>query len=1080
MDYLCELPNDAARRKALTSLPPDLNSTYERILERVNASNTEVQKLVQSSLRWIICSRRPLSIKALCEATSINEEDIQLDREAVADEDEILHWCSSLVRKSASGFGLELAHFTVKEFLEAIDRKSKLAAYRIKPEDEHLEMGKICLTYLCLQDFEAGSASSKEDFVHLEETYPFRSYAVTCWYTHARNHFNDSTIFLLAQKLFEPSKPNIFISWAQGFVIHELGAHELGADDEELFDIPTSSSAVSSPLHYAAMLALPELCDWLLQQGCDVNQSSAFGRPLHCALLGKMAPLGCRMDPFDTGLDPLWPSESIEKVVMLFIKAGADPHSRYRCTEDSTYRSPLLIAVMTLSNPCSKLLLQAGAIFDGECIEWVSFLRDENRLELIERVNEENLRDEDRGEFLELALVCKGSELDKLLRTKRLQSEDTQGSLADFQASLRTAVELGQERVVKSLIQDHTLSPNAGDENKSTVLHVAAEKGCIGIIEILLDSGADIHHVDHKGQTALHRAVEAKDSCCISLLLARGSNAAHADYEGLTIWHLAALRNNLEALEILKEEAAETLPCISRDMTEGRTLLLCAAQAGSKEAIDIVMKLNGNLTDKDDSGATLLHYAAKAGNLDAFRFLLSQGMESNALANDGSSLLHFAVAHGREEIVDLLIENGADPCVQRKDGMTPLHLLSVATSAIPQEEWEWEEREWKDMLEMLLANGADLAIKDRMGNSSFKLLLDALGKEGLEEPGISARGRKLKILSSMMCIALGHITDPRILDEKFEGLHPLSLAVQIADEDLTAKLLEHPVNVDARNEDKFHHTALELACIFGCRRNLFKAMLERSTKLTDKHQSEFGLIHLASDTNSSASTDIVSTLLEAGMDPNMRGRGARTSLMLAAEAGKVEIAKVLLRHGADVLATSVDGWNAVHFAASAGREMILQLLKETKIEWTGRVRCLALERDFREASILHIAAANGRESTVEYILNNDLLIDVNVVMEHQVTALLLAAAHGHTRTVSALLSKGADANMADSDLGCSPLIVSSQNGHEEVVRILLAHGCNPRTPNFAGLTAELLALEKGHKLIAKLLREHILKQGTNS
>ena len=108
MDYLCELPNDAARRVALDSLPPDLNSTYERILDRVEASNTEVQKLVQRSLRWIICSETPLSLDALCEVVSVNEGDVILHYDAIADEEEILRWCSSLLRKSAAGDGLEL------------------------------------------------------------------------------------------------------------------------------------------------------------------------------------------------------------------------------------------------------------------------------------------------------------------------------------------------------------------------------------------------------------------------------------------------------------------------------------------------------------------------------------------------------------------------------------------------------------------------------------------------------------------------------------------------------------------------------------------------------------------------------------------------------------------------------------------------------------------------------------------------------------------------------------------------------------------------------------------------------------
>ncbi|KAL1619009.1 hypothetical protein SLS54_006859 [Diplodia seriata] len=43
IDYLCTLPHDRARREALASLPPDLNSTYERILGRVvsQPSNSE-------------------------------------------------------------------------------------------------------------------------------------------------------------------------------------------------------------------------------------------------------------------------------------------------------------------------------------------------------------------------------------------------------------------------------------------------------------------------------------------------------------------------------------------------------------------------------------------------------------------------------------------------------------------------------------------------------------------------------------------------------------------------------------------------------------------------------------------------------------------------------------------------------------------------------------------------------------------------------------------------------------------------------------------------------------------------------
>lgn len=119
MDYICELPNDAARRAALGSLPPDLNSTYERILSRVNQCNLETQKLVRRALRWLAYdgSTQYLTVEALCEAVSVDLGSTRRNPEAISDDYEILRRCSSLVRRSEDGERLELAHFTVKEFL---------------------------------------------------------------------------------------------------------------------------------------------------------------------------------------------------------------------------------------------------------------------------------------------------------------------------------------------------------------------------------------------------------------------------------------------------------------------------------------------------------------------------------------------------------------------------------------------------------------------------------------------------------------------------------------------------------------------------------------------------------------------------------------------------------------------------------------------------------------------------------------------------------------------------------------------------------------------------------------------------
>ena len=123
MDYLCELPTDSMRRKALQTLPPTLFETYERILERLNEKDTFSQRIVQRTLRWVIFGwtllgwadswRRTSIIEALCEAVSIEDDAVQLHPDSIPDKEEILRLCSCLLRESSDRTRFELAHFTV-------------------------------------------------------------------------------------------------------------------------------------------------------------------------------------------------------------------------------------------------------------------------------------------------------------------------------------------------------------------------------------------------------------------------------------------------------------------------------------------------------------------------------------------------------------------------------------------------------------------------------------------------------------------------------------------------------------------------------------------------------------------------------------------------------------------------------------------------------------------------------------------------------------------------------------------------------------------------------------------------------
>ena len=63
-----------------------------------------------------------------------------------------------------------------------------------------------------------------------------------------------------------------------------------------------------------------------------------------------------------------------------------------------------------------------------------------------------------------------------------------------------------------------------------------------------------------------------------------------------------------------------------------------------------------------------------------------------------------------------------------------------------------------------------------------------------------------------------------------------------------------------------------------------------------------------------------------GTSSALSGEVGLTPLMIAAWTGRFEVVRVLLEHGADVLAKSVDGYNALYFAKGSNWTDIVDLL----------------------------------------------------------------------------------------------------------------------------------------------------------
>lgn len=149
VDYLEKLASNKHRREALEKLPPTLPKTYERILERaIEISESSTIQFVERTLRWITLAQRPLSVREMAHAVSV--EIVERSFDDFLEMDRILALCSSLVRE-VNGI-LAFSHFSVKESLMDIkSNQEQLSRFRISNLEKRI-MAQTCLSYLLLGD----------------------------------------------------------------------------------------------------------------------------------------------------------------------------------------------------------------------------------------------------------------------------------------------------------------------------------------------------------------------------------------------------------------------------------------------------------------------------------------------------------------------------------------------------------------------------------------------------------------------------------------------------------------------------------------------------------------------------------------------------------------------------------------------------------------------------------------------------------------------------------------------------------------------------------------------------------------
>jgi len=213
LDYISGLASDFDIRQALKSLPTTLDSSYERLLDRINQLPQPTQEHVHMTLKWVIWLGS-IELGDLCDILSVKRGTKVLDIDARPDGDAVLRACSSLLRQNPSDKRIESAHFTVKEFLCGLNvvQKPQYAAFHLDERADRRLFAIYGGTYLACKNFER-LVMSVGELDNRGEEFPFRNTAVRRWPGWVAHTDMDEELLLVVKSLFQNEAPGRIKSW---------------------------------------------------------------------------------------------------------------------------------------------------------------------------------------------------------------------------------------------------------------------------------------------------------------------------------------------------------------------------------------------------------------------------------------------------------------------------------------------------------------------------------------------------------------------------------------------------------------------------------------------------------------------------------------------------------------------------------------------------------------------------------------------------------------------------------------------------------------------------------------------------